>query len=141
MTGIVLDMGRGRAVKKPNKTLENEIQVFKRLDSHKGIIPCFRASQCGIERALEQGDLEALSHIHSCNVFVDDIVLRNILILDEQPKIADFGQSILLPPDIDIAPANENDMTNPGLRWPKPNSFPNIDDVLCGNIINQEVLA
>lgn len=38
---------------------------------------------------------------------MDDIVLRNILILGEQLKVAYFGQSILLPLDIDMTPANK----------------------------------
>jgi serine/threonine protein kinase len=210
MTGIVLKMGEGRAVKKAKQyqpghlqdredmeymneinqqILENEIQVFERLGSYKGIIPFFQTSQYGIELALAQGNLESyletyperenslkiswmsslidtFAHVHSHKVFVDDIALRNILILDEQLKLADFGQSILLPPDIDITSANENDLNvqieilhlgwvlysiaswrvhkyyffspeNPDLCWPEPDSFPNVHDVLCGKIIKK----
>lgn len=210
MTGIVHKMGEDRAVKKAKQyppgylqdrkdveymneinrqTLENEIQVFKRLGNYKGIIPYFQTSQYGIELALAQGNLECyletyperedslkiswmsslietFAHVHSHKVFVDDIALRNILILDGQLKLADFGQSILLPLDIDITSANENDLNvqieilhlgwvlysiaswhvhkyyffspeNPGLCLPEPGSFPNVDDVLWGGIIKK----
>ncbi|BDD59061.1 hypothetical protein MAP00_004299 [Monascus purpureus] len=169
--------------------LENEIQVFERLGRYKGIISCFRTSQYGIELALAQGDLESyletyperedslkiawmsslietFSYVHSCKIFVDAIALRNILIMDEQLKLADFGQSILLPLDIDITSAKENDMNaqieilhlgwilysisswhvhkyhffgpeNPDLCWPDADSLPNVDDVLFGRIIRK----
>ncbi|KAL6228867.1 hypothetical protein BDW75DRAFT_125176 [Aspergillus navahoensis] len=210
LTGIVLKLREDCAVKKAKQfqpehfkdrenmeymneinqqTLENEIQVFKRLGSHEGIIPYFQTSQYGIELALAQGDLESyletyperedslkiswisslintFAYVHTRKVFVDDIALRNILILDEQLKLADFGHSVLLPLDIDITSANENDLNvsieilhlgwvlysiaswhvhkyyffgpeNPDLCWPKPDSFPNVDDVLCGKIIKK----
>ncbi|KAK2809220.1 hypothetical protein FQN50_004056 [Emmonsiellopsis sp. PD_5] len=208
MTGLVLEMGKDRVVKIPKRykpehyhdreemeyineinrqTLQNEILVFERLGNYKGIIPCFKTSQYGIELARAQGDLEShlestpepedllkvdwmlslvetFSHVHSCRVFVDDIALRNILIRDGQLQLADFGQSILLPLDIDIASANNNDLNvqieilhfgwilyslaswkvhkyyffnpeNPDLCWPKPDSFPSVGDVLWGRII------
>ncbi|GAA91194.1 hypothetical protein AKAW_09308 [Aspergillus luchuensis IFO 4308] len=171
------------------QTLDNEIQVFQRLGSHKGIISCFQISQCGIELALAQDNLESyletypehdnslktnwiwsiintFAHVHSCKVFVDDIALRNILVLDGQLKLSDFGQSILLPLDIDMTSANENDLNvqieilhlgwvlysvaswrvhkfyffspeNPDLCWPEPDSFPNVDHVLFGEIIHK----
>lgn len=168
------------------KILENEIQVFKRLGTREGIIPHFNISRYGIELARAQADLETylethperedmlkvqwilsltstFSYIHSCKVFVDDIALRNVLIIDDQLKLADFGQSVLLPLDSDIVSANENDLNvrieilhlgwilysiaswqvhkyyffdeNPDLCW--PTSFPNIDDVLFGKIIKK----
>ncbi|KAL4916635.1 kinase-like domain-containing protein [Aspergillus aurantiobrunneus] len=169
------------------KTLKNENQVLQRLGSHQGIIPCFHISQYGIELALAQADLadyletypepgdafkskwilrliEAFSYVHSRKVFVDDITLRNILVLDGQLKLADFGQSILLPLDADVASINKNHLTvqieilhigwilysiaswklhiyyffgreNPNNCWPE--SFPNADDVLCGKIIRK----
>lgn len=171
------------------QVLEKEIRAFERLGSYKGIIPCFQTSQYGIELALAQGDLESylenyperedsfkitwilslietFSYIHSRKVFVDDIALRNILIMDEQLKLADFGQSILLPLDIDITSATENDLNakieilhlgwilysisswhvhkyyffgpeNPDLRWPEADSLPNVDNVLWGGIIRK----
>ncbi|KAE8145815.1 kinase-like domain-containing protein [Aspergillus avenaceus] len=171
------------------QTLENEVKVFERLGCYEGIIPCFRTSQYGIELALAQGDLESyietsperenalkirwisslietLAYVHSHKVFVNDIALRNILVLDEQLKLADFGQSMLLPLDIDITSANENDLNvqieilhlgwilysvaswhvhkycffgpeNPDLCWPALDSFPNVDGVLCGKIIEK----
>ncbi|KAM5462372.1 hypothetical protein MauCBS54593_008037 [Microsporum audouinii] len=171
------------------QTLENEIQVFERLGSYEGIIPYFQTSQYGIELALAEGDLESyldtcaeredslkiswisslidtFAHAHSRKVFVDDIALRNILILDEKLKLADFGQSILLPPNTDITSADDDGLNvqveilhigwvlysiaswrvhkyyffnseNPDLCWPEPDSFPNVDDVLCGKVIRK----
>lgn len=128
MTGIILKLGEGRAVKKAKQyqlgqlqnpedveyinkinqqNLDNEIQVFQRLGSYKGIIPFFQTSQYRIELALAQENLESyletcpesenslksswilslintFTYVHSRKVFVDDIALRNILILDEQ---------------------------------------------------------
>ncbi|KAF3484174.1 serine/threonine protein kinase [Arthroderma uncinatum] len=164
--------------------LENEIQVFKRLGCHKGIIHCYKTSQYGIELARAQEDLESylgnspepedslkvnwmssvvdtLSHVHSRKVFVDDIALRNILILDGQVQLADFGQSVLLPLDTDVASADDKGLNvqveilhlgwvlysiaswkvykyyffDDGLGWPELDSFPHTDDVLCGGII------
>ncbi|PYH28180.1 uncharacterized protein BO87DRAFT_402470 [Aspergillus neoniger CBS 115656] len=210
MTGIIHKLGEDRAVKKAKQyqpgclqnredveymnqinqqTLDNEIQVFQRLGSHKGIISCFQTSQYGIELALAQENLETyletypehdnslktswiwsiintFAHVHSCKVYVDDIALRNILVLDGQLKLSDFGQSILLPLDIDVTSANENDVNvlieilhlgwvlysiaywrvhkyyffspeNPDLCWPEPDSFPNADHVLFGAIIKK----
>jgi hypothetical protein len=95
---------------------------------------------------------------------VDDIALRNILVLDGQLKVADFGQSILLPLVADIKSMTENDMNIKieilHLSWilysiaswkvhqyyffdtdePKPSwpvSFPDIEDVFCGKIIEK----
>ncbi|KAK1144955.1 hypothetical protein N8T08_004670 [Aspergillus melleus] len=210
MTGIVLDMVDGRVVKKAKKyqpgqlddpddleymneinqqTLENETQIFKRLGSHKGIIPYFQTSQYGVELARAEEDLESylatnaepknslkigwilgltetFTYIHSHKVLVDDIALRNILVLDDQLKLADFGQSILLPLDIDMASANDNGLDvrieilhlgwilysiatwqihkyyffgpeNPDCCWPEPDSFPDVDGILFGKIIKK----
>ncbi|OGM47845.1 hypothetical protein ABOM_003283 [Aspergillus bombycis] len=171
------------------QTLENEIRVLERLGSYQGIITYFRTSKYGIELALAQGNLESylethperenplkisrmstlidtFAHVHSRRVFVDDIALRNILVLDGQLKLADFGQSILLPLDVDITSATENDLNiqieilhlgwvlysiaswrvhkyyffspeNPDLHWPAPDSFPKVDDVLWGQIVKK----
>lgn len=169
------------------QTLQNEIEVFERLGHHKGIIHCFKRSQHGIELDSAESDLEsylethpepenslkmswmlrlvdAFSYIHSRKVFVDDIALRNILVLDGELKLADFGQSILLPLDIDINSASENDLTakidilhlgwilysiaswcvhkyyffdSSDLSWPGPDSFPDVDGVLCGDVIRK----
>jgi serine/threonine protein kinase len=205
MTGIIYAVGESRVVKKPKqsrlpdpgdaeymndmnrKILENEIQVFKRLGNHDGIIECFHLSQYGVELARAHGDLEdhiknypepaipskiawilslteTFSYIHSRRVFVDYIALRNILVLDGQLKVADFGQSILLPLEADITTVTENDLNirieilhigwilysiaswtvhkyyfftaeEPDLS--QPVSFLNVDDVLCGKIIEK----
>lgn len=98
---------------------------------------------------------------------MDDIALRNILVLDGQLRLADFGQSILLPLDIDnMASVKENDMTvqiemldigwiiysisswrvckyyffdpeNPNCIWPELDTFPNVDGALCGKTIKR----
>ncbi|KAL2819667.1 hypothetical protein BDW59DRAFT_174778 [Aspergillus cavernicola] len=179
MTGVILLIGEGRVVKKAK-------QYFKRLGNYQGIISCFQTSQYGIQLALAEGDLasyletyperedlkikwilsliETFLYVHSCRVFVDDIALRNILIIDKQLELADFGQSILLPPNTEISSANENDLTvqievlhlawilysiaswhihkyyffspdNPNFCW--PSSFPNVDAVLYGKIFKK----
>lgn len=208
MTGIIYALGDDRVVKKAKRyglehcrsradaeylseinqhSLKNEVEVFKRLGSHRGIIPCFRTSQYGIELARAQGDLEyyletnaepdpsfkvdwilslidTFAYVHSRRVFVDDIALRNILILDGQPRLADFGQSVLLPLDTDMTSTIENDLNakieilhlgwllysiatwqihkyyffnpeNPDLCW--PDSFPEVGGVLCGKLIEK----
>lgn len=115
------------------------------------------------------GLINTFAYVHTHKVFVDDITLRNILILDDQLKLSDFGQSILLPPDINITSANTNNLNvqveilhlswilysiaswrvhryyffspeNPDMYWPEPGSFPTVDDVLFGKN-NQAVLA
>ncbi|KAL3472545.1 kinase-like domain-containing protein [Aspergillus californicus] len=169
------------------ETLNNEIQVYQRLGGHEGIIHCFQTSQYGIELALAQGDLadfleshpepddtfktrwmlsliETFLYIHSRNIFVDDIAPRNILVLDNELRLADFGQSVLLPLDADLNSITENNMNvqieilhvgwvlyaiaswhvhdyyffdaeYPDFCW--PSSFPDVDDMLCGMIIRK----
>lgn len=51
-----------------------------------------------------------MSHIHSRRVFVDEIALSNILVAEKQLKLADFGQSILLPLATDMGTVCENDL-------------------------------
>jgi serine/threonine protein kinase len=116
-------------------TLKREKAIYQRLGSYKGIIQCFKASDDGIELAFaKQGNLETyieqniepqepfktewilsltdtLSYVHSRKVFVDEIALRNILIADDQLKLADFGQSVLLPIDADVDTICEEDLT------------------------------
>lgn len=169
-------------------TLVHEIQVYERLGDHKGIISCIGASEYGIELAYaKQGDLESyieanpdlrqsvkidwilsltetLSYVHSRRVFVDEIALRNILVVDDHLKLADFGQSILLPITADVNTICENDLTamieilhlgwiiysiavwqvhkyyyfNPeNSHWPNPQSLPKTDDIFCGRIIEK----
>ncbi|KAF2456171.1 kinase-like domain-containing protein [Lineolata rhizophorae] len=118
------------------ETLKHERSITcRRLGDRKGIIPCFKASEYGIELAFaKQGDLEkyiktnpepheslktewililinALSFIHSRRVFVDEIALRNILVANGQLKFCDFGQSYLLPLTADVDTICENDLT------------------------------
>jgi serine/threonine protein kinase len=116
-------------------TLKREKAIYQRLGNYKGIIHCFNASEDGIELAFaKQGDLETyierniepqepfktkwilsltdtLSYVHSRKVFVDEIALRNILVADGQLKLADFGQSVLLPMEANVDTICEEDLT------------------------------
>ncbi|KAL5336607.1 hypothetical protein BJX70DRAFT_389803 [Aspergillus crustosus] len=166
---------------------DNEVRVFQRLaNGCKGVIHCYQLFKYGIELARAQDNLEnyfethpegndtlkitwirslieTFAYIHSRRVFVDDIALRNILIMnDKELKVADFGQAIILPLDADIPSVKEQDLTaaiemlhlgwafysiarwqvhkyyffeieNPDLRWPTP--FPSVEGVLCGELI------
>ncbi|OAL29835.1 hypothetical protein AYO20_09028 [Fonsecaea nubica] len=117
------------------KTLENEIKIYQRLGHYEGILSCFQTSNYGIELAFaKQGNLEdyinsnpeppeslkiewilsiidTLSYVHSRRVLVDDIALRNFLVADGQLKLADFGQSIILPISTDMDTVCDNDLT------------------------------
>ena len=169
-------------------TLVHEIQIYKRLGYHKGIISCTCFSEYGIELVFaKQGDLESyieaspeprcsfkvdwilslaktLSYVHSRRVFLDELALRNILVVEDQLKLADFGQSILLPTSADVNNICENDLTarieilhlgwiiysiavwqvhkyyffDPeNLHWPKQQALPKTDKLFCGRIIEK----
>lgn len=169
-------------------TLAHEIQVYERLGDHKGIIPCICASEYGIVMPLaKHGDLEnymeanpeppdyvkmdwilslidALSYARSRSVFLDEIALRNILVVEGQLKLADFGQSILLPAAADANTICENDLTatiemlhlgwiiysvavwqvhkyyffdRGNMHWREPQALPNTDKLFCGRIIEK----
>lgn len=101
----------------------HEIQIYNRLGDH---ISCTSASEHGVELEFaKQDDLESyikantepqvstkinwvlsltetLSYVHSRRVFVDEIALRNILVVEGHLKRADFGQSVLLPITADV---------------------------------------
>ncbi|KIW76984.1 hypothetical protein Z517_09428 [Fonsecaea pedrosoi CBS 271.37] len=117
------------------KTLENEVAIYRRLGRCKGAVSCVQTSNYGIELAFaKQGDLEdyiksapeppkplkvdwilsiidTFSYVHSRRVLVNDIALRNILVSDGQLKLADFGQSILIPMSTDMDTVCDNDLT------------------------------
>ncbi|KAL3439976.1 hypothetical protein BJX65DRAFT_300783 [Aspergillus insuetus] len=190
MTGLVCYFGESRVVKKPRECQLPDPRHTEYMNdiNHDGIIECFRSSSYGIELARADGDLEdyikdhlepadiskvawilslikTFSYIHFRKVFVDDIALRNILAFDGQLKVADFGQSILLPLDANITTITENDLNinieilhlgwilhfiaswkahkyyffdtdEPNLSWPV--SFPKVDDVLCDKICEKD---
>ena len=116
-------------------TLKHEKAMYQRLCNYKGIIYCFKASDDAIKLAFaKQGDLETyieksvepqepfktewilsltdtLSYVHSRKVFVDELALRNILVADNQLKLANFGHSVLLPMDADVDAIYEKDLT------------------------------
>ncbi|MCJ1253633.1 hypothetical protein MMC24_001445 [Lignoscripta atroalba] len=170
------------------ETLKHEKSIYERLGNHKGIIHCFKASDYGIELAFaKQGNLETyiktntaphesfktewilslidtLSYVHSRKVFVDEIALRNFLVTDARLKLADFGQSLLLPLTVDVDTICENDLTakieilhlgwiiysiavwrvhkfyffeleDP--QWPNPQEFLQTDHLFCGTIIKK----
>jgi hypothetical protein len=101
--------------------LKNERAIYERLGQHSGIIQCFNATDEVLELAYaKEGNLleyietqneppiatkvgwilsliDTLLHIHARRVLVDEIALRNILVFNSDLKLADFGQSILLP--------------------------------------------
>lgn len=115
--------------------LEREKVVYQRLGSCDGIVKVIRMSEEGILLECHKRDLEThikneaepglackatwilsiirtICHIHSSNVLVDDIALRNFLIADDMSlKMIDFGQCSLFPQDIDITTASDNGMT------------------------------
>lgn len=105
-----------------------------------------------------------MSRVHSRRVFVDEIALRNILVAEEQLKLADFGQSILLPLATDMDTVCENDLNakiellhlgwviysiavwrvwkyyyfeleTP--QWPNLAELPPTDGIFCGVIISK----
>ena len=171
------------------KTLENETNIYQRLGHYEGIIPCLQTSNYGIELAFaEQGNLEdyikakpeppeclkiewilsiidTLSYVHSQRVLVDDIALRNVLVADGQLKLADFGQSILLPISTDMDTVCDNDLTtrieilNLGwviysiavwhvhryylfdkehdMQWPKPQELPPTEGLFCRTLLER----
>ncbi|MCJ1256875.1 hypothetical protein MMC24_004700 [Lignoscripta atroalba] len=104
--------------------LHNEIEVYKQLGSHPGIIQVFELSEESIEMAYaKEGSLSqfikrrreptdsvkarwissiacTFSHIHKCRVTVDDVALRNFLIDEHLAiKLIDFGLSTRQPQD------------------------------------------
>lgn len=107
-------------------TLQNEVQVYQRLGSHRGIIHCFNATNNSIELTFaNQGNLhdyihgnpmpseavrrewmksltDAFAHAHSRRVAVTDIHLRNVLVHDSTLKLVDFGHSLMLPLNADM---------------------------------------
>ncbi|KAK5369421.1 hypothetical protein LTR20_007701 [Exophiala xenobiotica] len=117
------------------KTLENEVKIYQRLGHYEGIINCLQTSNYGIELAFaKQGNLEdyikaepeppeslkiewilsvidTLSYVHSQRVLVDEIAPRNFLVADGHLKLADFGQSLLLPISTDMDTVCDNDLT------------------------------
>jgi serine/threonine protein kinase len=167
----------------------NEKAIYERLEHHEGIIHCFKASDDALELAYaKEGDLktyietqtepqlstkidwilsliDTLSYIHSRRVLVDEIALRNIVILDKKLKVTDFGQSILLPMTADMATVDDGAGLNAKIEmlhlgwifyaiatwqnkryyyfgcddpaWPKPEELPAIDSLFCEPIIKK----
>ena len=171
-----------------HKILKNEKSIYQRLGNHNGIISCFKASDYGIELAFaKQGNLETyietnpephesfrtewilsltdtLSYVHSRKIFVDEVALRNFLVADGRLKLADFGQSLLLPLTADMDTICENDLTakiemlhlgwiiysiavwrihkyyffdleDP--QWPDPQELPPTEHIFCGTIVRK----
>ena len=95
---------------------------------------------------------------------MDEIALRNILITDDQLKLADFGQSVLLPLDADVDTICEEELTakieilhlgwiiysitvwrvhkyyfygvDPP-QWPSQQELPPTEHLFCGTIIKK----
>lgn len=55
--------------------------------------------------------IDTLSYVRSRRVLVDEIALRNFLVVDGQLKLADFGQSAMLPILTDMETVCDNDLT------------------------------
>ncbi|KAL4867937.1 hypothetical protein BDV12DRAFT_209498 [Aspergillus spectabilis] len=173
LTGLIYDMGEDRErreyINEMNRHfLENEFKIYERLGNYKGIIHCFRTSMDGIELAFAQDNLESnrgtqpepddgfsidwmsnlietFAYVHSCDVFVDDIAIRNILVLNGQLKPADLGRSILLPLEMDLYSIASWHIhksyifgpENPDLHWLKPDSSQMLMMFLCGKLIRK----
>jgi len=116
--------------------LEREKSVYHRLGHSEGIIKVISISEEGILFDCHRnGDIatymrdnvelsirdktrwivsiiKTVCHIHTSNVLIDDIALRNFLIADDfSVKMIDFGQSTVFPLDIDITTADDNGLT------------------------------
>lgn len=170
-----------------SQTLENERKVYERLGHHDGIIHCFQATQEGLELEFaDQGNLEVyirsypeprdniklewissltdtFRYVHSRRVFVDEIALRNLLVANGRLKLADFGQSVLLPLAADTDTICENNLTakieilhigwiiysiatwtahkyyyfDPDMHLPNLRDIPLADDLLCRAVIKK----
>lgn len=105
------------------EALKNEAEVYKRLGKHDGIIKFFQATEYTIELLFaNQGDLQeyiqqkpqpseewrlswmlslvdTYAYIHSRRVLLLDLRPANVLIHNNQLKVADFGKSHLFPMD------------------------------------------
>ncbi|PGH09030.1 hypothetical protein AJ79_05759 [Helicocarpus griseus UAMH5409] len=102
--------------------------IYQRLGTHNGIIHCFKVHDRSTELALaKQGNLEqyilthpaapsverrrlwiqelaeAFGHVHERRVVPQDVALRNILVHNDSLKLCDFGDSVLLPLESDMA--------------------------------------
>lgn len=108
--------------------LDVERQIYERLGPHDGILPYFgvKDETGAIQLAYaKQGDLrayirshdapphafrrrwiqllvDAFYHIYSCKVLHQDVKLNNIFINDNTPKVADFANGAIFPPDADM---------------------------------------
>ena len=102
--------------------LRNEVEIYKRLGSHPGLLQVFRLTEDSIEMAVaSRGSLatyiktqdqpsgalkaswiksviSALAYVHERSISVDDVALRNFMIDDQLTiKLIDFGLSTLQP--------------------------------------------
>lgn len=95
---------------------------------------------------------------------MDEIALRNILVADKQLKLADFGQSLLLPMETVVDTTCTDDLTskteilhlgwiiysitiwqphkyyyysNDPPQWPREQDLPRTEHLFCGNIIKR----
>ncbi|KAL8881960.1 MAG: hypothetical protein Q9198_000951, partial [Flavoplaca austrocitrina] len=107
--------------------LEVEKDVYRRAAPFPGIVECIGISNDGILMAYyERGTLDdhiknnqkpdvarqvhwimsaisTVHHFHKCNILVDDIALRNMLLTEDWSiKMIDFGYCVLFPPELDL---------------------------------------
>ena len=106
----------------------NEIEIYKRLGSHPGLLQVYHLTENSIEMAVaSRGSLatyirtqdeptdalklswinsvmSTMAYVHECSVIVDDVALRNFMIDDQFTiKLIDFGLSTLQPLGSNIA--------------------------------------
>ncbi|KAI4268485.1 MAG: hypothetical protein LQ337_007813 [Flavoplaca oasis] len=120
--------------------LEIEKDVYRRAAPFPGIAECIEISNEGILMAFyDRGNLEdyiknnpapdvaqqvqwimsaisTVHHLHKCNILVDDIALRNMLLTEDLSiKMIDFGYCVLFPPELDLTTvADEHGLTIKG---------------------------
>ncbi|KAI9049265.1 hypothetical protein LZ554_007112 [Drepanopeziza brunnea f. sp. 'monogermtubi'] len=187
------NLGKGHVVKVARENekgpLLQEKVAYERLGIHQGIIHCSQASDDAIEMAYaEHGNLEqcinehpepsqtikakwiksladALAHVHSRRVLIDDMACRNVVVTgDQELKLMDFGQSYVLPLDTDMDTVCHDrltvkiEMTHLGWmlysisvwkvhkyyywsheppQWPSPEDLPPTDGLFSGTIVRK----
>ncbi|KAJ5437024.1 hypothetical protein N7445_007909 [Penicillium cf. griseofulvum] len=169
-------------------SLRHEIQVHERLGNNEGIMPptCPSEYRTGATFA-KKNNLEfylathpepeesfkinwilsltkTFSYVHSRRVFINQIYLSNILVIEDELKLTNFTESILLPPTAQMDTVCEDELTAKteilqlgwiiysiatwrvhnyrffnrlNTSWPTLESFPPTDDLFCGRIVGK----
>lgn len=169
--------------------ISTERQIYERLGSHKGIIPYSRvhdhstgtiklayAQQGDLESYIDYHDMpseairaswietsvETFWYIYSRKILHQDVKANNILVHNESPKVADFGNAEMFAWDADMEaicvkdPFSRVDILGIGCfvysiaawrafwydcfeqdRWPQSRDLPVISGLLCEDIIRK----